>query len=207
MEEPVPRLQGEEMELSDLVIKAQNGDDEAFSLICRRFAGLVKKHAFQAHLRPLYEDAQAEAWLAVAEAVRTYDRTTGVRFAGYVESKVRYALWNLFKRERRRWQREVLIADDEDDETLGGELDIPDADTDIAAAVEEKCLQEEVGRAIARLPERQRRAVELTVLEGYRQGEAARLLGVTAQAVHNLQKRGLARLKKDWAGMYEGERG
>jgi hypothetical protein len=31
-------------------------------------------------------------------------------FAGYVESRVKYAVWNLFKRERRRWQQEVPLA-------------------------------------------------------------------------------------------------
>lgn len=195
------------MNLSDLAAKARNGDSEAFALVCRRFEGLVKRQAFQAHLRPLYEEAQAEAWLAVAEAVKTYDESVGVRFAGYVESKVRYALWNLFKKERRRWQSETLASDDGEEEGIGVKLSMLADDTDIAGEVERKCLRDELRCALARLPERQRQAVVLTVLEECRLGEAARLLGVTAQAVHNLQKRGLARLKKDCSGMYVSERG
>lgn len=187
------------MDLSILVTKAQNGDGEAFALVCRRFEGLVKKHVFQAHLRPLYEDAQAEAWLAVAEAVGTYDGSGGVPFAGYVAGRVRYAVWNLFKRERRRWQTELPAGDDDDGMPIRLEL-FADS-VDVAAEAERRYLRDGLRRAIGRLPERQRQAVVLTLLDNHSLSEAARRLGVTAQAVHSLRKRGLERLKKDCAGI------
>jgi RNA polymerase sigma factor (sigma-70 family) len=70
---------------------------------------------------------------------------------------------------------------------------------DVAAEAERRYLRDGLRRAIGRLPERQRQAVVLTLLDHHSLSEAARRLGVTAQAVHSLRKRGLERLKKDCA--------
>ncbi len=196
------------MELNKLVIRAQAGDDEAFAKVCQRFEGLVKRHAYQPHLRILSEDALAEAWLAVADAVKSYDYSTGVHFAGYVESKVKFALWNLFKRERRRWQREVLVAEGEDDDMPGAfRLDMLAGTTNVEQEIELAELRQELLEAVAGLPERQRWALVLTLYGGSKLGEAAAELGVTAQAIYNLRQRALTRLKKQLAGMYVSERG
>jgi len=135
----------------------------------------------------------------VAEAVGTYDGSAGVPFAGYVAGKVRYAVWNLFKRERRRWQAELPAGDDGGDDGMAVRLELFADNVDVAAEAERRYLRDGLRRAIGRLPERQRQAVVLTLLDHHSLSEAARRLGVTAQAVHSLRKRGLERLKKDCA--------
>lgn len=195
------------MELLELVNKAQMGDKTAFAAVCRRFEGLVKKHALRPHLRPVAEDAQAEAWLAVTLAVQSYDKTVGVQFAGYVESRVKYALWNMFKRERRRWQNELSFEGADNGEDGGGIIVSLTDGSDTAAQVELNLLSREIQEAIKQLPERQRLAITLTVIGDLGLAGAACHLGITAQAVHNLRKRGLARLRKLCTGMYESERG
>ncbi|CUH94449.1 hypothetical protein P22_0515 [Propionispora sp. 2/2-37] len=191
-----------------MVEKAQQGDESAFQEICQRFAGLVKKHAGQAHLRPIREEALAECWLAVVQAVKYFQAGAGVPFAGYVESRVRYAAWNLFKRERRHWQREFSLEQSKEQEEDGpGLLEVVPDHTDIVREVENRLIYEEVVQALAGLPERQRYAVTSLLAEDSRLSSVAAELGVTIQAVHNLRRRGLARLKAACSGMYGSERG
>lgn len=197
------------MELVEkLVGRAQQGDEAAFQEICQRFAGLVRKHAGQAHLHPIREEALAECRLAVVQAVRQFQAGAGVPFAGYVESRVRFAAWNLFKRERRHWQREFSLeqAGEPDGEGVGL-LEVLTDNTDIAREVENKLVYDEVVRALGSLPERQRYAVASLLAGDSRLSSVAAELGVTIQAVHNLRRRGLARLKAACGGMYDSERG
>lgn len=178
--------------MEDLVAAAQAGDKAAFAAVCGRFAGLVKKYARQPHLKPIAAEAEAAGWLAVVEAVRTYDPRWRIRFAGYADSKVRFAVWNLFKRERRRWQDEVLAGQDEE----GGDVlaDMPSS-LDVAETVTDRVLGELALRELAKLPPRQRTVLVLTELEGVSLTAVARRLGISVQAVHNLRRRGLARLR------------
>lgn len=196
------------MDLNNVVLRAQLGDIKAFEEVCRRFEGLVKKHVYQPHLRPLYEEGYSEAWLAVAEAVRSYDKASGVRFAGYVESKVKFALWNLFKRERRRWQHETLLAEGADGDQDGGLSveGIPD-ETNVEREVELRHIGTELTRAIAKLSGRQRKVIVETLLYERSLTDVARELGISVQAVYNLRLRAVTRLKKTCIGMYDSERG
>ena len=182
------------MELLDLVKAAQQGEESAFEEICGRFTGLVKKYAIQPHLRPLGEEAEAEAWLAVVKAVKSYEPDTGVQVAGYIDSQIKYALWNLFKRERRKWEHESAIqaGNSEDGLTI---LDTLQAADNTEAACEGHWVSEVLLRALATLPERQNQAVVMTLVHGRRLVDAAAQMGVSPQAVHKLQQRGVARLR------------
>jgi len=187
------------MELHDLVQRARQGDQAAFSEVCRRFEGLANKYAFQTHLAGIREDAKGEAMLAIVSAVRRYDAGSGAPFAGYVESKVKYAVWNLFKRERRRWQRECALEGGAEEE--GGLLAVLPAGVDVAGEVENKLLACEILRELNRLPARQQQAVRRTLLADRRLADVACELKVSVQAVHNLRQRGINRLKQAITGM------
>lgn len=191
------------MSIEQLVIKAQAGDvgGEAFAEVCRRFTGLVKKYANQPHVAGIKEEATAEGWLAVAVAVRTYNPAAGVRFAGYVESRVKYAVWNLFKREWRRWQQELFLAGSagDADKEMPGLMDTLAAADNVEAEAEANFAVTAVREALALLPDKQQIAVAKTLLGEARLADIAAELGVTPQAVYSLRQRGLARLKKELA--------
>jgi len=189
------------MELLQLVNRAQAGDSQAVNEICRRFTGLVKKYAFQPHIRPIAEEAQSQGWIAVLEAIRQYDARSGVQFAGYIESRVKYGIWNLFKRERRRWQQEAQLDGGSDEDGLAMLDQLADG-TDVAGEVEIRWLSRELMTAVKVLPERQRLVILRTVVGEERLTTMAVELGITAQGVYNLRQRGLARLKILCAGMY-----
>ena len=193
------------MELNQLVRTAQAGDKQAFAEICNRFTGLVKKHANKPHLRPIVEEATAQGWLAVVQAVKSYDEACGVHFAGYVDSKVKFALWNLFKKERRRWQEEVHLEGAAEEE-LDAFAQLPDK-VNVAQEVELGWLSQEIMNAVAALPDKQQQVILQTVLGDSTLKDVAVELGITIQAVFNLRQRGLARLKNLCAGMYTSERG
>lgn len=194
------------MDLEELVREAQQGyaGQAAFADICRRFAGLVKKYATQPHLAGLKEEAIAEGWLAVVSAVQTYDSQSGVRFAGYVESRVKFAIWNLFKRERRRWQQELpLIGTDADQENQQGLhfLDILAAKDNVEALAGDNFVNDAINKAVANLPDKQRLAVTKTLLQDAHLADVAHELGVTPQAVYGLRQRALNRLRKELANL------
>jgi len=194
------------MELEQLVKNAQAGDKEAFQEVCTRFTGLVKKYAGKDHLLPIKEEAEAQGWLAVVQAVKSYDENCGVHFAGYVDSKIKFAIWNLFKKERRRWQEEDLLEGSQEEDGLEAFSQLPDK-ADVAQEVEMRWLFQELLMAVETLPDKQRQVVLQTIIGHERLTDVAVELGVTVQAVYNLRKRGLTRLKPLCTGMYISERG
>jgi len=192
------------MELIELVRRAQAGDSQAVHDVCFRFTGLVKKYAFQPHIRPIADEALSQGWLAIMEGIRHYDEHCGVQFPAYMESRVKFGIWNLFKRERRRWQNEAQLDGGNDEEGVAM-LDLLADGTDVAGEVELKCQSQELMTAMAELPEKQRLVILRTVLGEERLTAMAVELGITTQGVYNLRQRALARLKILCSGMNSSE--
>ncbi|MBU2702259.1 RNA polymerase sigma factor (sigma-70 family) [Sporomusaceae bacterium BoRhaA] len=154
------------------------------------FVPLVKKYTWNKS-----DDEKAEAWLAVVEAFATYDSNKGVRLPGYVESRVKYAVWNMLKKQQRYVNHENIESCFESQ---------PDH-IDVAEVVELKLLRKRLSKALDTLSIKQRQAIVKTIVLGYSLTEYAHELGVTPQAVFNLRKCGLNRLKKYLTRMYISE--
>ncbi|MBU2702289.1 RNA polymerase sigma factor (sigma-70 family) [Sporomusaceae bacterium BoRhaA] len=150
------------------------------------FAPLVKKYTWNKA-----DDEKAEAWLAVVEAFATYDSNKGVRLPGYVESRVKYAVWNMIRKKQRYVNHENIESCFESP-----------AHIDVAEVVELKLLRQRPCKALANLSTKQRQAIIKTIVLGYSLTEYAHELGVTPQDVFNLRKCGLARLKNQLERMY-----
>lgn len=195
------------MNLEQLVVEAQakSTGGAAFAEVCQRFTGLVKKYANQPHVKDIKEEATAEGWLAVAAAVRTYDPAAGVRFAGYVESRVKYAVWNLFKRERRRWQQETVLdsgGTGDEDREMPTILEKLAATDNVEGEAEANFATKIIRTALEKLPAKQRAAVVRTFLGEAQLADVAVELGITPQAVYGLRQRGLARLRQELANKF-----
>lgn len=187
-----------QQKIEELVKQAQQGNQEAFAEICRRFTPLVKKHAFQAHLKGIVEEAEGQAWLALVEAVQGYKADSQVPFAAFAESRVRYGVWNLFKKERRRWQQEWLPEAREEE---GFQLEQVASAYDLAKDVEINSLLQEAAQGVKALPLRQQQVLYHTIICETSLTDTAAFLGVSVQAVHQLKKRSLTRLKTIAEGM------
>jgi RNA polymerase sigma factor (sigma-70 family) len=181
------------MELEQFVIKAQKGDEAAFAEVCKQFTGLVKKSAYQAHIRPIYEEALSVGYLALVEAIKTFDCSLEIKFAGYAQSKIKFAMWNLFKRERNRWQNEFTVETQQgEDSTLIENLA---SDINIEKQIELKILSNDLLHSMEKLPVKQRQVILLTIASGKSLTETASLLGVTPQAIYSLKNRGIRQLQ------------
>jgi RNA polymerase sigma-70 factor, ECF subfamily len=73
------------------------------------------------------------------------------------------------------------------------------ASTEPARATEQAWLQRDIDRAIAGLPEKQRRVFLLSEFEGLRQTEIAGIMGIPVGTVKSLLHRAVKRLQKDLA--------
>lgn len=190
------------MELMVLVRKAQAGDEQAVGEICERFTGLVKKYAYQPRMKTIVEDALSQGWLEVVQGIRQYDEKSGIQFAGYMEARVKYGIWNLFKWQRFRWEKETQLDGGQDDDGLSRLEQLAD-NLDVPREVEEKWLAQELMAAVTVLSDRQQRAIIRTVLDCESLKVVSAELGITPQGVYNLRQRGFASLKKTCSGMYK----
>jgi RNA polymerase sigma factor (sigma-70 family) len=145
------------------------------------FEPLVNKHTWNKT-----EDEKQVAWCAVAEAFATYDSSKNVPLPGYVASKAKFALLNNTKREAKRNTVEMhykATKSDFNDFTY--------------ITVEKNMTAEALLKAIKKLPDKQRKVIIENIILEKSLTDIARETGITPQAVYNMRKRGLERLKKD----------
>jgi len=88
-----------------------------------------------------------------------------------------------------------------------GEDPIPDQNTNPEMQFSKAQIHEKLRRALLKLPEEQRRVIELHIMEEWSHEEIAEYLGKTTEASRALQYRGLRRLRKtlDEIGMWKNE--
>jgi RNA polymerase sigma-70 factor (ECF subfamily) len=88
-----------------------------------------------------------------------------------------------------------------------GEDPIPDRMSNPEMQFSKAQIHEKLRRALLKLPEQQRRVIELHILEEWSHEEIAEQLGKTIEASRALQYRGLLRLRKtlDEIGMWKNE--
>jgi RNA polymerase sigma factor (sigma-70 family) len=181
------------LNIDTLVQPAQAGNEQATLLLFDAFAGLMKKAAAQSHLQCIYEDALSEARMSFMEAIRSYDSSMGVPFAGYARAKVYGNLRTLFKQQRRKWQRETSA--DIGDETTGTRLDCL---ADSRANYEDSLLNQLILHpAFTKLSEKQRYVLTLLFDKGKTQSELAKELRISQQSVGKIKKTALSLLKKE----------
>jgi RNA polymerase sigma factor (sigma-70 family) len=188
--------------MQDLLLQvklAKKGDEAAFAALCHYFDPLVRHYCQAAHLQILGEDAAAVARLAVVTAVRTFVAERGVAFSAYVANRVKYALWNFFKKERHRWQRTIYY-DGLSEEENAAESSLLADSFDLEGAVLQDFISEKLRRAISGLPEQQQ-AILLWWAAGLSQTEIGRRIKVSPQAVSQMKKRALRHLKISLHGM------
>lgn len=153
--------------------------------VCQQFMPLVKKYAWK--YKNSVQDAESEAWLIVVSAVHTYDPDIGVPLAGYIESQVRHGMFNLWKQEKIRQGRFI------NDNLLER---LPSNDN-LQIEVEQKYELERALEVIDQLSPKQRFVIVNNIMNHHKLECIAKALGITIQAVYQLKKRALARLKNN----------
>lgn len=167
--------------LKPLWLKAQAGDEAAYE----RTLGLIAAR-LRAHLRRRLpgglddvEDIVQEVLLALHVQRGTYDSSVPV--SAWFFAIARYKMVDYWRKHGRRG----VLHDVFDESALEGALTGDDRDA---------TARRDLEQLLRELPEAQRRAIELTKLEGLSVNEAALKLGATESAIKVQVHRGLKRM-------------
>ncbi len=174
--------QGDDGGLGEAVERAQNGDEEAFTLLYR----LVQPRLL-GYVRGLVgddaEDVTAEAWLEIARDLGRF-RGNGDGFRGWTATIARHRALDHLRRQRSR-PRTALLEQDV--------LELPGRQDTEREALETLSTEEALAM-VAELPRDQAEAVLLRVVVGLDGPATARVLGKRSGAVRTASYRGLKRL-------------
>jgi RNA polymerase sigma factor (sigma-70 family) len=166
-----------------LLARVARGDDDALGSLYDRFGPVAYGLALRI-LRDerLAEDAVQEAFLAVWRQAASF-RPERANARAWVLTFVHRRAVDLVRREERR-RGEPL------------EPEAEPATGSTAEAVELRRRREAVQRALARLPEEQRRPIELAYYGGFSQSELAERLGEPLGTIKSRMFTGLKRLRE-----------
>lgn len=185
-------------EIHSLVRRAQSDDKTAADELLAVFRPLIKKAAGQAHLRAVREDAAQEAALAFLWAVAHFDESRGVPFEGFAKAIVFGRVRTFFLRERRRWRREILPFDKEDED---GEAEnffegVADERDEIGAWEDAAAFR----ARLSSLAKRDREILSLYYEGGLTLREIGNLLHIRENAVGVYKSRAVGKLRRDISG-------
>ena len=163
---------------------------------------LISRTAAQFKGMPNYsfDEARQKARLAIANAAKSFDPSKGIPFEAYAGVAAKNALRDLYRVESRYADRFQTTLDESiRNDFQGNEVtrkdQITDGNTPLAsdqAAMNESQLL--LNNSISELPERMQMAVR-GMLDGQNGQEIADAMGVSRQAVNNLQKAAMRRLE------------
>ena len=117
--------------------------------------------------------------MALLQAIHSFNRDLNVPLAGYLESRVKYGLLNLWKQEMKRKRMEYQT---------DNAFDYIAAPDNPQVELERKEAIATMLAALKELPPRQLFVLLYTVVHGRKLAYIAQILGITAQAVSQLKK-------------------
>jgi RNA polymerase sigma-70 factor (ECF subfamily) len=169
-----------EAALRPLWERARNGDDAAYREALRRIAERLRgwlRRRMQT-LPDDVEDLVQETLLAIHLQRGTYDPKVPV--SRWVLAIARHKLIDLWRRRGRREARHAVL-----DDVPEGEL---------PSVTDELPVQRDLETLLGALPQTQRKAIEMTKLEGLTMAEASKRTGASVAALKVQVHRGLKRL-------------
>lgn len=161
---------------------AQDGDAAAYKKLLSEIAPVIrnflKSRLFSADQA---EDLTQEILLAIHTARHTY--LPSQPFQNWMFGIARHKLLDHFRRHMRKTSHEIA------DDTLVTFL------ADPTNSPEEALFDKDLRELLERLPDRQRRVIVMTKMEGFSMAEAAEKMGMTETAVKVTVHRGLLKLR------------
>ena len=165
-----------------LVPAAQNGGKRSMKTICEAFRPLVLSQINKSSYYAIRQDAESIAYCEIVYSVHVYNGDTYSHFAGYIKTKVIFALNNALRKEYSFLNRESAM----EEEKLE---DFSSADN-IEALL--PILEER--EAMKKLPAHYSRILEYR-LYGYSVTEIAADMGVSHQAISKMIKNAVNQLR------------
>lgn len=173
-------------EIGVLLAQVANGDQRAFAKLYDQFAPRV----FGLILRVVVVD-RAQSAEVLQEVFLEIWQSAGQ----FSTNRGQGRSWILTIAHRRGVDRVRSAQASSDRDIRVGFRDIEVPYDDVAEEVERKVESEQVGRALAQLPEQQREALTLAYFGGYSQSQIAALVGAPLGTVKTRMRDGLSRLR------------
>ena len=165
-----------------LVPAAQNGGKRSMKTICEAFRPLVLSQINKSTYYAIRQDAESIAYCEIVYSVHVYNGDTYSHFAGYIKTKVIFALNNALRKEYSFLNREPAM-EEEKLEYFSGFDNIED----LLPILEER-------EAMKKLPAHYRRVLEYRLC-GYSVTEIADYKGISHQAVSKMIKNAINQLR------------
>jgi len=179
--EPVPSSP------DSLLLRVAEGDQQAFSELYDELAGRVLGLITRLLKdRAQSEEVAQEVFLEVWQQAAKFDTTRGSASS-----------WVLTMAHRRAVDRVRAAQASRDRDTKIGIRDFESGFDQVSESVEIRIEHERVSRALARLTEFQRQAVQMSYYGGYSHSEMAELLGVPIGTVKTRLRDGMIRLRDE----------
>ena len=168
-------------------------DPAALAALVADYLPLVRRAARRMPARER-EDAIAEGQYQLIRAIKAYDPNTGLDLPGYLKIKIKYGMFNYFRRYHCEADRTVAEADIL---TRAEALQAaqPDPMDSPAAQVLHRLDEERLRAALDALSPGERACLEVLYWMGMGYDETAQAMGVTANTVTKMRSRALKKLK------------
>ena len=179
-----------------LMERVCSADHQAFAQLVERHSGLFYAAAFRmCHNQQDAEDIVQDAFLKLWNKPQVFDASKGAKFTTWFYRVVTNLAIDRMRRKKPQSGSDVL-------ELMADKKPLADQ------ALEEQDQQDVLEDAIARLPERQKAALNLCFYEGMSNKDAAEILGVGVKALESLLMRAKKALKEDLAaqGLLDAEK-
>lgn len=188
---PQPAERGDDehlhLEAAELLRKVAGGDGQAFSDLYDRFSGaLLALSLTMLSNRSDAEDALQDIFLTVWSKAGLYDPSLGKAVSWLITITRNKCLDRIRVAKRKRAALEMAR-----EEIEAGE-DSPSPGNPLLA----RETQEQIGKALYNLPDKQRKAIELAFLKGYTQSEIAELLNEPLGTIKARIRRGMAMMRE-----------
>jgi RNA polymerase sigma-70 factor, ECF subfamily len=171
-----------EHELQDLVRKAQEGDQDAFTKVYDQFfQGIYRYAAFRLPAE-IAEDVTADIFVKVWEKLHTYTFRANVPFGAWIYRIARHSVIDAYRTHRPTEEVSEMIEDPD-------QLNRADSRTGRADRLHM------VRTALHQLPKRYREVLLLTFISDLPNAEAARVLKISEGSLRILKMRALRKLE------------
>lgn len=158
-----------------LILKASNGDLDAFNQLVLQYQDLAYHHAYALLGDPAQaEDATQESFIKAFQALNTL---RGVSFRGWLLKIVTNSAYDLMRRAQRH-PTQALYPEDENGEEVESAAWLVDPTSDVQDIVEEHERSSQIYQALDELPEAFRSVLTLIDVNDMDYTEAADVLGV-----------------------------
>lgn len=178
---------------AELIYLIQQQNEAAYIELAERYAPLIYSLAAAPHCRHIREELIPVLRERLYIAALKFDPARGIPAAGYIAKCLRFEAWNLFKKARNRWQREVVH-----DPYVPLSPEPAESAEDPADLV---CRREEVRqvrRLLTTLTPKQRQVLRGIYFRDLSRQDLADEMNCTPQAVSDLHHRALRNLRENW---------